>query len=192
MAGTLLKARWIAGAALVAATFALLTLGGAAPAGARGTPDGCPNARAQPADVTVAQLRQAITCLIHQARERRDRKKVRGEPHLKRVAQDHNDVMLEQDCFEHECRGEAPLEDRIVESGYLEPGDRFGYAENTGYAKTPAAMLREWLHSSFHRRNLVGKRFRHLGVGAGKGTPDADQDDAEFATYTVILAWRKS
>ena len=194
MSGIRLKTRWLAAAALLAAAFIVLEFGAPAPAGAqvlRGT--NCPNAQAKPNEATTLELKRAITCLVAQARKRENRNPLKGERHLRRVASAHTKVMLRDDCFQHQCPGEDSLEERILDSGYLRPSDqRFGYAENTGFARTPAAMLREWLRSDFHRRNLLGKRFKHVGVAAGKGAPKEGFDDADYSTFTLIFAWRKS
>jgi uncharacterized protein YkwD len=193
MAGILAKARWLAAAALVATAFAVLELGAPTPAGAQALRGAnCPNAQAKAGEASTLELKRAITCLVAQTRKQADRKPLKSERHLRKVASAHTKVMLRDDCFEHQCPGEEPLEDRIIDSGYLRPGDqRFGYAENTGFARTPAAMLRVWLRKDFHRRNLLGKRFKHVGIAVGKGAPKAGFDDADYATFTLIFAWRK-
>ena len=47
------------------------------------------------------------------------------------------------------------------------------------------------MDSRYHRRNILGKKFRHVGVGVGKGAPTSCGNDRGNATYTVIFAWRK-
>jgi uncharacterized protein YkwD len=116
---------------------------------------------------------------------------VRSNRALKGLARNHNKVMLRQDCFRHQCRGEAPLAKRLERSAYLGPGDRYGFGQNLGFGPTPQAMIDRWMKNTPHRRNILGKRFRHIGVGVGRGTPIAGKADRPNATYTVLFAWRK-
>jgi hypothetical protein len=38
---------------------------------------------------------------------------------------------------------------------------------------------------------VLNRDFRDIGVGVGWGALVADRDDSKFATYTIVLAWRK-
>ncbi len=162
--------------------------GGAASAGPATE---CANATATPGEVGSGKLRRAITCLIAEERAAAGRRALRTNLSLKRAAQRHTNVMLDQDCFKHQCRGEAPAAKRVERSGYLRPGDRYGFGQNLGYAPTPKSMVDSWMKSSFHRRNILKRRFRHIGVGAGRGVPVKRKADRKFVTYTVLFAWRR-
>lgn len=181
-------------ALLAIALLGLLAMRDGSRADAAAARAACANADAGANEATRKELRAAITCLIQRERARRDRPRLRKQRPLQRVAQRHTKVMLETGCFEHRCPGEAPLQKRIERSGYLEPGDRYGYAEVTGCSTRPKAMMEKWLGQRFHRRNLLKRSFRHVGVGVGKGAPEDSNCDSPvpYATYTVILAWRRS
>ena len=155
----------------------------------------CPHQFDRPNETTAKQLREAVTCLIAFERRQADRRQLRTNTDLKRIAGRHTRVMLDEECFRHRCPGEQELERRIINSDYLRAGDRYRFAENLGCAQTPRAQVNAWMDRDAQRRSILRGRFRHLGVGAAKGSP---QDGARgcvrdrgYATYTLILAWRE-
>lgn len=174
----------------------LLFAAAAAPGSARaaGAQPNCANQDLRPGQLTQSEQRAAITCLISYERKRRDRAPLKKNEALTKIARSHNALMLKTECFRHRCPGERPLAERIEKSAYLKGGGRYGFGENLGCANTPRAQVSAWMKSTAHRRNILGKRFRHIGVGAGRGAPNEARPvcrDRGFATYTVIFAWRK-
>jgi len=174
-------------AALVCA-FALLAAPGDGAQAAQ-----CPKADAAPGDATSDQLGEAVLCLIGKERRKADLKRVEQVRSLTRVAEKHTDVMIKKDCLDHRCDGEKSLNDRIVNSGYPIPGGRYGFGEVTGCSRTPQAMVDEWMDKRFHRRVLLGEKYRDVGVGAAKGKPDVSgcNDGSARGVYTVIFGWRR-
>jgi uncharacterized protein YkwD len=176
----------------------MLLLSASAPdARAEGTDCG-PHVDSTPGEATIRELRRALGCLINAERAERDRNKLRPNADLARVAKRHTKVMLAEQCFKHECPGERPLKKRIETSGYLEPGERYGYGENLGCSTTPANMVEAWMTSAsqFHKKNILDRKFRHIGIGAKQGTPyprgsDQCRPGRHYVTYTVIFGWRK-
>ena len=185
----------LAVATLTALCFTLLASGSARDARAVGT--GCgPHVDARPGEATARQMRKALRCLINEERVARDRRPVRTNRPLTRIAKRHTRIMVEENCFTHQCPGERPLRKRIESSAYIEDGGRYGYGENLGCSTTPQNMVTEWMSISFHRENILERRFRHLGIGAKRGSPfPPGSDDCmparRYMTYTVIFAWRK-
>ncbi len=182
-------------AACAALSFALLGAAPAPNAGALGTDCG-PHVDDTTSEATRKQLSRAIGCLINNERADRDRREVKPNRDLRRISKRHTRVMLAEDCFQHKCRGEKPLRKRIEASGYLEGGGRYGYGESLGCAATPETMMSVWMDpdssSPFHKRNILDRKFRHFGIGVGKGVPRGSGcDDQSWATYTVIFGWRK-
>ena len=189
------KRAWAACAAGALACLAL-ALPSPSPAGAAAGATTCRHAEDSSADATLKQLRKALGCLINAERRERDRKLLKPEEHLLRLAKRHTKVMLETDCFRHECPGERPLRKRIEGSGYVEAGGLYGYGENLGCAVTPAGMVDAWMTSAnrYHRKNILDRKFRHMGIGAGKGAPAPAGKECKVrgtVTYTVIFGWRK-
>lgn len=176
-------------AALVAALLVLLA-GTVGPSAAQAA--GCAKANASPSEASSTELAAAVACLVNKERKQAGKKPVKPNRDLARVAAKHTGVMLETDCLDHRCPGESRLEERILRSGYLDRGGRYGFGENTGCAITPAAMVDVWMAKRRPSRIILGKRFRDVGIAASKGSPDVAGCDegGPRATYTLILAWR--
>ena len=191
MAGTL-NSRALALFAAIAVAFACVlallgTSADRAPAAEK-----CPKADATPGEASSEQLGEAVLCLIGKERRKADLKKVESVGSLTRVAEKHTDVMIKEDCLDHRCKGEKSLNDRIVNSGYPIPGGRYGFGEVTGCSLTPQAMVDAWMDSREHRKRLLGDKYRHVGIGAAKGTPDVlNCNNSRRGIYTVIFGWRK-
>jgi uncharacterized protein YkwD len=185
--------RRLAPLALLAAALlcALALLGGS---GETAQAAKCPKADAAPGNATSEQLGEAVLCLIGKERRKADVKKVEPVWSLSKVAEKHTDVMIEKDCLDHRCQGEKSLQDRIVNSGYPIPGGRYGFGEVTGCSLTPQAMVDAWMASRVHRKRLLGKAYREVGIGAAKGKPDVSgcNEGSPRGVYTVIFGWRKA
>jgi uncharacterized protein YkwD len=173
----------VAMAGALALTLGLMARSGLTSASAGG---GCAHADDQPNEASTSEFRASIICLIQTERLSRGKSELDINGKLRTVAADHNAVMLNQDCLEHQCAGEASLTKRLKQVGYLK-GDSWAYAENIGYENTPREMIDKWMNSDYNRHNILANKFIDLGVGAGKGTPDPDKPDSNFVTYTAIF-----
>jgi uncharacterized protein YkwD len=141
------------------------------------------------AELTVRELRKAVICLINRQRHQRDADSLSRSRKLQKAAQKHTRVIVEEECFAHQCPGEPELEQRIRQVGYLVGAKTWGYAESTGCAESPAAMVANWLEARFHRMNLLGRKFRDVGIGAAHGGPK-DRCKSGFASFTAVFGWR--
>lgn len=186
----------VALAMLAAATLTAGPLGppaAAAEAAEAAEARGCAGADATPAETTARKLGRAVMCLVNQRRARSDRNRLSPNRDLARVARKHTRVMFAQNCRQDPCRGEKPLQRRILNSGYLDAGGRYGYGESIGCSTTPRVMVRTWLGRRAQRKILLGRRYRDVGIGPAKGAPpvfDRCSEGAPTATYTLLLAWR--
>jgi uncharacterized protein YkwD len=186
--------RWTAaamGPALaVVALVAWLALAGApgsAPAAAQQV--SCELGDRPAAELTVSDLRKSVVCLINRARSHRDVAALSRSKRLREAAQKHTRVIVETNCFAHQCPGEPGLESRIREAGYMIGARHWGFAESTGCAESALAMVENWLDIRFHRQNLLGSRFRDIGIGAARGGPP-DRCRDGFASFTAVFGWR--
>ena len=178
----------LAGVALVAAV-ALAARPGDAPAAARQAT--CALAERPAAELSVRELRKSVVCLINKARRKRDLEPLSRSRKLQKAAQRHTKVIVETNCFAHRCPGEPNLETRLRRAGYFDGYRRWGYAESTGCAESAAAMVANWLDTRFHRMNLLGRKFREVGVGAAHGGPP-QRCKRGFATFTAVFGWRRA
>jgi uncharacterized protein YkwD len=169
----------LAGAA--ALTLGLMARSGVTPANAG---SGCANANAAPNEASAKQFKAAIICLVNSERSDRGKSRLDVNSKLNKVAKNHTKVMLNQDCFDHECSGEKSLTKRLKSIGYLK-GDSWAYAENIGYEHTPRNMVNAWMGDSYHRGNILANRWVDVGGAALKGTPNPTKPDSYFMTYTV-------
>ncbi len=93
------------------------------------------------------------------------------DPRLQKVARAHSKDMIQRDYFSHTTKGTNRGGcDRIKNSGY-----RFRYcAENIASGQRekgePDDIMRNWMESSGHRRNILNGRYREVGIGTKTGT----------------------
>jgi len=178
----------------VVSALALMTLGAfvalAAAPGTTAALASCPHANAHPHETSLANLRKAMRCLVNNKRAQRGLDKLRNNTHLAGTAQRHTKVMLSKDCFEHRCPGEPGLRKRMKRSGYLDGAKDYRYAEDLGFDHTPRRMIRRLMNDSYNRRNILGRHWCDIGVGAGWGAPKKSRDDSKFETFTILFAWR--
>jgi uncharacterized protein YkwD len=64
---------------------------------------------------------------------------------------------------------------RILRSGYLKRFGTWHVGENLGWGwgggASPRALVRSWMRSPSHRRNILSRKFRDAGVAAELGSP---------------------
>lgn len=92
-------------------------------------------------------------------------------PSLQRAARAHSRDMISRDYFSHNTKGtNRGACDRVKRLGY-----RYRYCgENIAYGSgslgEPQSIMRGWMGSSGHRRNILNGRFHEVGVGTYTGT----------------------
>jgi uncharacterized protein YkwD len=125
---------------------------------------------------------RAVRCLVNRRREARGLHRLEGDPRLGRAAQRHTRHMKRHECFSHKCPGEPSPRRRLERVGYITDDlRRYSFGENIGWGtgsfSTPRAMVPAWMRSAGHRRNILDRDFRDLGVGFVRGTPTGRRDD---------------
>jgi uncharacterized protein YkwD len=183
--------------ALLMAVLAASSLPGAGPetasAATRGTD--CPHGGSTRDEATRRQIRRAVICLINRRRDNRGSDPLQPKATLRNTSQEHAQLMVEEDCFEHRCPGEDGLAKRIRDSGYLRGAENWRYAESLGCAQTPRAMVHLWLQERFDRRNILGRGYEDIGLGVVKGAPRtaarACRPANDFVTFTLLVARRR-
>lgn len=85
---------------------------------------------------------------------------------LSQVARGHSTNMAKQGTMKHDLDGKTPF-DRIRGSGY-----KYHFAgENIAAGDVPIEIIMgAWMKSEGHRKNILGEKFTHIGIGA---VPDA-------------------
>lgn len=144
--------------------------------------------KVKPADLTRAQARKAVLCLLNRERTKRGLGELDRDHRLERAAQKHSRYMRTHGCFDHECAGEKTVIDRLGQVGYLLGGLlRWAYGENIAWGEqrlgAPKAMVKAWMNSSGHRANILNGSFRDIGIGFVEGSPFDKR--AEGGIYTT-------
>ena len=81
---------------------------------------------------------------------------------LMKAAQDHADWMAINHRMSHTGDRRSSPGQRIKSAGY----DWSTYGENVAYGQsTPAEVMRVWLHSPGHRRNIKSESYDEIGIG---------------------------
>ena len=93
-------------------------------------------------------------------------KALRWDSTLAKVATAHSKDMANHDYFSHESRnGTSPFQ-RMTRAGYRY--DRAGENIAAGF-NTPASVVKAWLKSPGHCKNLMNRAYVELGVGFATG-----------------------
>lgn len=86
---------------------------------------------------------------------------------LARAAQGHSVNMARRQLMAYGLDGRGPG-DRIRAAGY-----RFStWSENVAVGQSPQQVVKAWMDSPGHRRNILDPRFTEIGIGIAQG-PDA-------------------
>lgn len=167
----------------------------ASPAAA-GSP-ACANQDVQPTAANTAEVRSATLCLLNRERGRRGQRRLAMNTHLTGAAQRHADDMVARNFFSHVSPGGTTMLSRVRGATDYLDGNRGSWSlgENlawgSGDRATPRQTLAAWMASPGHRRNILNRSFRHVGVGVALGAPNAQQSGQPAATYTTNFGQRR-
>jgi uncharacterized protein YkwD len=102
--------------------------------------------------------------------------------------------MVAHRYFAHDSRSGARFSVRIARSGWMAERRRWRVGENlawgSGEEATPNAVVDGWMHSGPHRRNLLRRGFRDLGLGVVVGSPVRMSRGPGAATYVTHFGLR--
>jgi uncharacterized protein YkwD len=154
----------------------------------------CANADLVPTATNVAQVRGATLCLINRERTTRGRRALRQNRHLRRVAERYSRQMVRHGFFEHVGHDGSTVLSRIKNAtSYLQSAVGWSVGENlywgSGRLATPAESVKAWINSPGHRRNMLNRRFRDIGIGIALGAPQ-NVGGSPSATYTTEFGTR--
>jgi uncharacterized protein YkwD len=177
-------------ASLRAAALALLALAmlPAAPAAAKKTPR-CAHADDAPTARTLSKARRATMCLVNRERRKHGLRSLRTNRRLQASATRYAREMVSREFFAHVTPGGETFTERIrQDTRYLTGALRWEIGENlawgTGSRATPAQIVRSWMRSPDHRRNILHASYREMGLGIALGAPvRAAAASTSAATY---------
>ena len=103
-------------------------------------------------------------------------RQLHADSRLHKAARDFSALMAAKNFFDHVSPDGSTFVDRIARTGY--PRDKAA-AENIAYGyRDAAAVMKGWMNSAGHRRNILNCSLKAIGVGlAYRGsTPYWTQD----------------
>jgi uncharacterized protein YkwD len=113
------------------------------------------------AATSTTERREAVLYYTNKARKAKGCGKLEMSRRLTRSAQRHASDMSERNYFGHTSLSGRTWDQRIRAAGYSEPG-----GENIAYGfKSARYVVRAWMISPSHRRNILTCSFKKLGVG---------------------------
>jgi uncharacterized protein YkwD len=119
---------------------------------------GCAHAHSSARHASRRALQRAVVCLINQQRARRGLPRLHENQRLNRSAQGWTNVMVSHGLFSHGADFSARIS--AVGFNWSTAGENIA----SGF-KTPAAVVRGWMGSPGHCRNILTPSFLDVGVG---------------------------
>ncbi|CAA9501709.1 MAG: hypothetical protein AVDCRST_MAG53-2034 [uncultured Solirubrobacteraceae bacterium] len=156
----------------------------------------CPGRDLVPTRANVRTVRKATLCLLNEQRTSRGLRKLKSVAPLQAVAGAYAKRMVRERFFEHTSPDGGTFLSRIKRTSYLRGGlKRWTVGENlawgSGERATPERIVQAWMHSPPHKRNIVNRRFRELGLGVALGAPRASAGSGAAATYVNEFGMRR-
>ena len=156
------------------------------------TAGGCENVTARAGQVPESALAASTVCLLNVERSQRGLRALRVNGRLSAAAQQHTGDMVRRRYFSHTSRSGSGMGDRIRRQGYLSGARSWMIGENlawgSGERSTPRSIVRAWMNSPGHRRNILTGRFREIGIGVVDQAPVRTANRG--ATYTTTFGSR--
>src|SRR4051794_39295853 len=164
--------------------------------GAHAADADCPNADAQPDQISVTTYADSLLCVVNETRLEWGREPLDPQRNLRRSAAWQADDMTANDYFSHTQLGGKTLADRLDQANFIPSSERWDAGENLaaghGNEGTPGAIVSGWMNSREHRINLLDPGFTVVGVAASRGWPGSAYPDEDSLTIAMDLGWRSS
>jgi uncharacterized protein YkwD len=177
---------------LVAGLAAIAISGAAAGTGEAAAPT-CGQANANPNQLSRTTTARVTVCLLNAERHARGLAPLALNRVLSRAATRHSRDMVARHYFSHTEPSGPALVTRIRQTGYLRSARRWRVGENlawgAGGKSTPKAIVRAWMHSPPHRKAILTRSYRDVGLGVVSGIPQPVQ--GRGATYTADFGVRR-
>jgi uncharacterized protein YkwD len=174
---------------------AALAVGGAAFSAAPAAAADCPNADAQPDEISATDFAGAVLCEANAIRRIWARPPLTPQRNLSIAAGWHAADMVSAQYFDHSSPVGETLADRLDRVNFIPTrSDRWRAAENlaagSGPSGTAAAIVAGWMNSHDHRIDLLDPSFTMVGIGVARGWPLAGDDQPNAMTIDMDLGWR--
>ena len=132
-------------------------------------------------DVRLSAAEKTMLELHDQERASRNLPRLCVHPKLQKAASAHSREMIRRDRFTHGNVGR-----RLEKSGYRWSDNAENIMRDDG-RPSPERAFEGWMRSSFHRSNILGRRFDEVGIGAATG----NLGGAKTTLWTVDFGTRR-
>jgi uncharacterized protein YkwD len=139
--------------------------------------DASPTGTAEPPGFRLSKDEQALLDLTNKARQKEGLRPLKANAKLFEAARKHSANMARQQHLSHTLDGKN-VGDRLREVRYR----GFGWGENVATGQsTPSEAIETWLDSPGHRKNMLSRSYREIGLGIAK-----DEDGGLY--WTQVFA----
>ena len=125
--------------------------------------------------VTMTKPEKKLLALVNAVRVKHGLHKLKMVATLERASRSHSREMVADGYFAHNSYNGETFGARLIRFGYTTTGcTRWTVGEDIAYGYStygsPKAVFKAWMHSKPHRRVILTKRFRNVGIGRAMGS----------------------
>lgn len=146
----------------------------------------CAGGELRPSEGNIAQIAQTTLCLINEQRAAEQLAPLAEQAQLTKASADFSALMVAQRFFSHVSPDGGELTDRLTAAGYLGHPGSWAVGENIAwgesYLASPAEIVKAWMGSPGHRKNILNPDFEEIGLGIALGTPSTPNPGATYTT----------
>lgn len=139
------------------------------------------------------RAKQVVLCLVNRERAARRIAILRVSPSLARAAARYSTSMVQLQYFAHRSPAGDDVRQRAARTGYLRHGRATLLGETLAWGMdamaTPTGLVTAFMRSPGHRRTMLSRRYRDIGVGIALGAPAPDAT-GNAATLTIDFGRR--
>jgi uncharacterized protein YkwD len=137
--------------------------------------------------VTLRAESRSTLCLLNVERRKHGLHKLRMNRKLALAGLRHVKDMIRNRYFAHDALSGQDFVQRIMKTHYVPANSSWFLGENLAWgsqrASTPRQIVRAWMASPEHKRNILTRGFREIGIAIVPGAPVGGVSDA--ATYAT-------
>lgn len=124
---------------------------------------------------SVNAARKATLCLLNSERRKRHLRRLSHDRDLALAGKRHARDMVKRQYFSHDAPSGQDFVARIMKTDYVPARAAWRLGENLAWGdndkSTPRAIVRAWMRSPGHRRNILTPAFREIGIAIVVGAP---------------------
>lgn len=116
-------------------------------------------------------LVESLVELTNETRTRHELGRLVWDDTAARIARRHAEDMVVRGYFDHVAPDGTTLGDRVAAGGltvFRAVGENLGMG-----SRDPRTLMRLWMESGGHRRNILDRRFTHVGIGYVPGSRES-------------------